>query len=124
MPSVIKDLLASLSLLKKSATTGRASLGKMVDQSTVMLMIAIGSLILVLALLILFHENANATKGYQLRTLERQRSQLLLNEEVQNMQIAQEQSLENLQQDPKIQAMPDSKNIQYVNDPSPPDGTR
>jgi hypothetical protein len=115
MSAVFKDLLASLSLLKSSATTKRSSLGKMVDESTVMLMIAIGSLILILALLILFHENANATKGYDLRTLERQRSQLLLNEEVQNMQIAQQQALENLQQDPKIQSMPDAKDIQYVN---------
>jgi len=120
MSAVFKDLLTSLSLLKTSATTKRSSLGKMVDESTVMLMIAIGSLILILALLILFHENANATKGYDLRTLERQRSQLLLNEEVQNMQIAEEQALEHLQQDPKIQSMVDPKNTQYVNDPSPP----
>lgn len=81
-------------------------------------MVVIGSLILVLALLILFHENANATTGYRLRTLERQRSQLLLTEEVQNMQIAQEQALEKLQVDPRVQAMVNPKNPQYVKAPS------
>src|SRR5688572_27128240 len=88
-----------------SALTRRSSLGTLVDQSTVLLMVAIGSLILILALLILFHENANATKGYRLRNLERQRSQLLLEEEVLKMQVAQEQALEQLQEDPAIKAM-------------------
>ncbi len=82
-----------------------------------LLMIAIGSLILLLALLILFHENANATTGYRLRTLERQRSQLLLGEEVQNMQIAEQQALEKLQADPRVQAMIPTKGVQYITDP-------
>jgi len=97
-----------------SANSRRSSLGKMVDQSTVLLMIAIGSLILILALLILFHENANATKGYRLRTLEYERSQLLLEEEVLKMEIAQEQALEKLQNDKKVQSMLQAKNITYV----------
>ncbi len=110
----------SFNFLKTSTITKRSSLGKMVDQSTVLLMVVIGSLILILALLILFHENANATKGYQLRTLEHQRSQLLLNEEVQNMQIAEQQALEKLSQDPRIHAMQIPKKIQYVSDPDAP----
>ncbi len=99
---------------RKSAVTKRSSLGTLVDQSTMLLMVAIGSLILLLALLILFHENANATTGYRLRTLERQRSQLLLTEEVQNMQIAQQQALEKLQEDPKIQGMVQVKAPTYI----------
>jgi len=86
----------------------------MIDQSTALLMVCIGSLILLLALMILFHENANATKGYRLRTLEHERSQLLLEEEVQKMQVAGEQSLETLQNDPRIQAMIASKKKAYV----------
>lgn len=89
-------------------------MGELVQQSTFLLMGVIGLLILVLALLILFHENTNATKGYRLRTLERERSADLLRLEVLNMQIAQEQSLENLQQDSKIQAMIPVKNPTYV----------
>lgn len=99
----------------------RASLGKMVDQSTVLLMVVIGTLILLLALMILFHENANATKGYRLRNLERQRSQLLLENEVLQMQIAQQQSLETLQNDPAIQAMQQPKKTVYLTvDPNMP----
>lgn len=107
------------SFFHSSAVTKRSSLGKMVDQSTVLLMFAIGSLILLLALLILFHENANATKGYRLRTLERERSQLLLEEEVLKMQVAQRQALEELQNDKKVQAMIPPKNPLYVNGDQP-----
>lgn len=92
-------------LTASSPIPRRSSLGKLVDQSTVLLMMSIGSLIFLLALLILFHENANATKGYRLRKLEQQRSQLLLEEEVLKMQIAQEQALGRLQEDRRIQAM-------------------
>lgn len=92
----------------------RSTLAELVDQSTILLMVAIGSLILILALLILFHENANATKGYKLRTLEHQRTQLLLEQEIQQMQIAQQQALEQLQDDAKIKAMVQVKNPTYV----------
>ena len=91
--------------LMPAETKKRSSLGRMVNQSTVLLMISIGSLILILALLILFHQNSNATKGYQLRTLERERSQLLLEEEVLNMQVATAQAMEKIESDRQIQTM-------------------
>lgn len=77
-------------------------------------MACIGALILILALLILFHENANATKGYRLRSLERERSLLLLEQEVLNMHIAQAQALQNLQDDPQIAGMLAVRNAKYV----------
>ena len=86
----------------------------MVNQSTVLLMVAIGALILLLALLILFHQNANATKGYMLRTLERERSKLLLEEEVLKMELAEEQSLRVLEEDNQIEAMIPAKNVKYT----------
>lgn len=92
----------------------RASLGRMVTQSTALLMACVGALILVLALLILFHENANATKGYNLRKLENQRSILLLQQEVLNMQIAEAQALERLQKDPAVQAMIPAEKLRYT----------
>lgn len=92
----------------------RASLGRMVSQSTALLMTCIGLLILILALLILFHENANATKGYSLRRLESDRSILLLQQEVLNMQIAEAQALAHLQQDAQIQKMIPTNNPRYV----------
>ncbi|TSC79627.1 MAG: hypothetical protein G01um101425_558 [Candidatus Peregrinibacteria bacterium Gr01-1014_25] len=89
-----------------------SSLGHVIEQSTMLLMICIGALILLLAVLILFHQNANATKGYRLRTLERERSELLLEEEVLRMRIAHEQSLEYLQEDEHIKSMiPQTKPI-------------
>jgi ABC-type sugar transport system ATPase subunit len=79
-------------------------------------MLCIGSLILMLALLILFHQNANATKGYMLRTLERERTQLLLEEEVLKMELAQEQSLAVLEQDNQIQLMLEPTAVLYTNE--------
>ena len=92
----------------------RSSLARIVDQGTMMLMFAIGSLIILLAMLILFHQNANATKGYQLRTLERERSRLLLEEEVLKMELAKEQSLRTIEADAKVNAMTFPKTVQYT----------
>lgn len=92
----------------------RESLGRMVTSSTVLLMSVIGTLILILAFLILFHENANATNGYRLRNLERDRSVLLLELEILNMQVAQAQALENLNADPQVQAMVAPRNPRYA----------
>lgn len=79
-----------------------------------LLMVSVGSLILLLALLILFHENANATKGYSLRKLENERSVLLLEQEMLNMQIAEAQALDKLQQDEQVMKMKPYVKPQYV----------
>jgi len=89
---------------------------RFVDQSTMLLMGTIGTIILILALLILLHQNATATKGYRLRKLEREHSQLLLEEEVLRMHVADAQSLDVLQNDKKIQATIPIKKILYVNE--------
>jgi hypothetical protein len=86
----------------------------MVNQSTAILTFAIGAIILTLALLILFHQNANATKGYTLRSLERDRRELLLEEEVLNMQIADAQALHRLSADPVITLMVPVRLARYV----------
>jgi len=79
-----------------------------------LLLVSIGGLILLLALLILFHENANATEGYKLRTLEHQRSALLLEQEVVNMQVAQQQAIETLQNDTRIVGMLSTYKAGYI----------
>jgi hypothetical protein len=101
----------------------RSSLGRMMQQSTMLLMLSIGSLILLLALIILFHENANATEGYRLRTLERERNQLHLEREVLNMQIAEAQSLENLSKDSRISIMLTPKKPTYIDPLIVPDNS-
>ena len=97
----------------------RHSLGRLMTSSTALLLSVIGTLIIVLALLILFHHNVNATKGYKLRTLEHARSQLLLEQEVLNMQIAKSQSLETLQNDPQILVMEKPVKPKYVKGDTP-----
>lgn len=94
----------------------RQSLGSMMSASTATLLCATGILIIFLALIILFNQNYNATKGYKLRTLERERSQLLLTEEVLKMHIAQAQALSTFQNDPVINTMVQATNPMYVRD--------
>lgn len=62
-------------------------------------------LVAIVSLVYLAHANSNATKGYALKNLELKRSQLLTQNEVLDMQIAQVKSLAALQNDPKIQRM-------------------
>ncbi len=79
-----------------------------------LLLCTIGTLIIILALLILFHHNFNATKGYRLRSLEHVRNQLLLQQEVLNMEISRAQALATLQGDSQLKTMVKPKNFTYV----------
>jgi hypothetical protein len=92
----------------------RVSLERMIESSTALLLTAIGALIVGLALLILFHHNLNATKGYNLRSLEFARSQLLLEQELLNMELAKSQSLETLQSDKQVQVMVRPRRPVYI----------
>ena len=62
-------------------------------------------LIAIISLVYLAHANRNATKGYALKSLELRRGQLLTENEVWDMQIAQVKSLQSLENDPKIRTM-------------------
>jgi len=106
-------------LLFPEESQRRSSLGRMVNQSTVLLMVSIGALILLLALLILFHQNSNATKGYLLRNLERERSHLLLEQEVLNMQVAKAQAMEKIENDRQVQTMIPVKSPIYTKNITP-----
>lgn len=92
----------------------RHSLGRLMQSSTALLLVVIATLIISLALLILFHHNLNATKGYRLRTLEYGRTQLLLEQEILNMRIAESQSLAALQESPQVKAMKKPYRPTYV----------
>ncbi len=107
-------LTLSIASLPAALSVRRHSLGRLMSSSTVLLLAVIGTLIIVLALLILFHHNLNATKGYKLRSLEFQRSQLLLEQEVLNMQVAKSQSLLVLQEDPQVKTMLKLTKPKYV----------
>ncbi len=106
--------MLSLLLPSSSLPIRKQSLGRMVSASTATLLFVTGVLIILLAMFILFNENHNATKGYKLRTLERERSQLLLTEEVLKMHIAESQSLETMLTDSVINAMVPVKEQEYI----------
>ena len=95
-------------------STRRMTLGRMVKSSTMLLLSTIALLIVVLALLILFHHNINATKGYTLRSLERTRTELLMEQEVLNMRLTEAQSLGSIEQDHQLQTMVKAKVIDYA----------
>lgn len=62
-------------------------------------------LVALISLAYLANANRNATKGYALKNLEYERSRLLTENEVWDMEIAQVQSLATIQNDPKIKSM-------------------
>lgn len=103
----------------RPAAPRRYSLGRLMNSSTLLLLVVIATLIVVLALLILFHHNLNATKGYKLRSLEHIRTELLLEQEVLNMEIAKSQSLEAIQTDPQLQVMIKPVKPKYVRGEEP-----
>lgn len=96
------------------AASRRVSLERMVESSTALLLTAICTLIVGLALLILFHHNLNATKGYNLRSLEFARNQLLLEQELLNMEVAKSQSLDTLKSDRAVEAMVRPRRPVYI----------
>ena len=57
--------------------------------------------------------------GYRLRGLERDRTVLLLEQEVMNMQIAESQALDHLQDDPEIRAMVPQTKPRYAKEVAP-----
>lgn len=92
----------------------KPSLDRLISWSTATLLTVTAGLIILLAILILLHQNYNATKGYRLRTLERGRTQLLLSLEQINTMIAEVQSLTSLQRDTQILGMVKVTKPQYL----------
>ena len=62
-------------------------------------------LVALISLAYLANANRNATKGYALKSLEYQRTQLLTENEVWDMEIARVQALANIQNDPVVTSM-------------------
>ena len=62
-------------------------------------------LVALISLAYLANSNRNATKGYALKNLELERSQLLTENEVWDMEIARVQALANIQSSPQIKSM-------------------
>lgn len=71
-------------------------------------------LILLLAFLFLSSSNRIATRGYDLKVLENERAELLGENEILRMQIAEAQSLDRLAEDQVIQSMVKANEPLYI----------
>ena len=81
------------------------TLSHRVDVGVNALVFIIIALVAFISLAYLANSNKNATKGYALKTLEFQRSSLITENEIWDMEIAKVQSLASIQNDPKIKSM-------------------
>ena len=81
------------------------TLSRKVEVSVNALVFVIIALVALISLVYLANANRNATKGYALKNLEVERSQLLTENEVWDMEIARVQALANIQNDPKVKTM-------------------
>ena len=93
----------------------RVKLSHSSAMTTNLIRITIGVCILFLAVLILIHQNINATNGYLFRSLERDRTSLLRAEEAVKNELAREQSLQQLEQSATVKAMVKPRTVQYIN---------
>ena len=92
----------------------RKTLSQKVEVGVTSLMFVMVALIAIISLVYLAHSNQNATKGYALKNLEVERTRLLTENEVWDMQIAQVKSLQAIQNDPKILSMRKADQPMYV----------
>lgn len=100
-----KNMTAALMRPDPQTVMGRKTLSQKVEVGLSSLVLVTIVLVGMISLAYLVHSNRNATRGYALKTLELERSKLLMENEVWDMDIAKVKSLEALQNDPKIQRM-------------------
>ena len=100
-----KYMSAALIENNPTAKVRKNPLSHKVEVGVNALVFVIIALVAFISLAYLANANRNATKGYALKNLEVQRSQLLTENEVWDMEIARVQALANIQNDPKIQRM-------------------
>ena len=97
-----------------SSNVRKRTLSQKVEVGLTSLVLVTIVLIAIISLVYLAHSNRNATKGYALKNLELRRTNLMTENEVWDMQIAQVKSLEAIQSDPKILSMVKAVSPKYV----------
>ena len=100
-----KHMTAALMRPDPQIVMGRKTLSQKVEVGLSSLVFVTIVLVGMISFVYLVHSNRNATRGYALKTLELERSKLLMENEVWDMEIAKVKSLETLENDPKIQRM-------------------
>ena len=100
-----KQMSAILIENNTSNSVRKKTLSQKVEVGINLLIFMIIVIVAIISLIFLAHANKNATKGYALKNLEKQRTNLVTENEVWDMEIANVKSLENLLNDPKILSM-------------------
>lgn len=100
-----KFMSAALHLHNSTSKVRKDTLSHKVEVGVNALVFVIIALVTVISLVYLANSNRNATKGYALKNLELERTQLLTENEVWDMEIARVQALANIQNDPKVLSM-------------------
>jgi hypothetical protein len=104
-PIQTHKFMAALYINNPTSKVRKNTLSQKVDVSVNALVFVIIVLVALISLIYLANANRNATKGYALKNLEIERSNLLTENEVWDMEIARVQALANIQNDPKVQTM-------------------
>ncbi len=97
-----------------SASVRRRPLSERIESSIGALLFVNIALVALLSLAFLSHGNRTATKGYEIKTLREARSNLLRENEVFSMQIADLQSLSAMANDQIIRAMVKIEKPKYI----------
>lgn len=101
-----KNMMSALFIPNQSdASVRKKTLSQKVEVGVTSLVFATITLVAIISLAYLANANRNATKGYALKALEAKRSQLIIENEVWDMEIAKVQALSNLQNDPTVTRM-------------------
>ena len=100
-----KFMSAALYLNNPTTKVRKNTLSHKVEVGVNAVVFIIIVLVALISLAYLANSNRNATKGYALKTLELQRSKLLTENEVWDMEIARVQALNSIQNDPKVKSM-------------------
>lgn len=92
----------------------RRTLSQKIEGSITSLMVVTVLLVAVISLVYLVHANRNATRGYAIKNLELERSRLLMENEVWDMEIAKVKALGSLEKDEKILSMVKADKPQFI----------
>lgn len=92
----------------------RKSLSERVELGVGIFLFVSVSLICILALLFLSHSNRVATRGYELKVLQQKQSNLVRQNEVLSMQVADLLSLEAMEKDEFIASMVKAEQPMYI----------
>lgn len=115
LPIQTQKFMTSAVFIDNNPTKVRKNtLSQKVEVGVNALVFVIIALVALVSLLYLANANRNATKGYALKTLEMERTRLITENEIWDMEIARVQALNNIQNDNNVRYMVKADAPMYV----------